>query len=216
MEPPTLDWKLSLLHHPCEQWSLYHSFHVSLSCPRSTLPCTNKCQPSYKKTKNERSQEEFFFSNISNSNSSHCWGRIYALQEDFNFVFHMRKKHTAGTDWNRFFWSPWVTSLSLRTEDAGLFSFSFFWFICFVFFVFSDRDLCTKQELRVKDLQRLTNPNLSAKVHNGAKCLGGERGGLGRVGEARSNIQHTKKKSYLKVALSFCCTREEGNYAMWG
>lgn len=29
-----------------------------------------------------------------------------------------------------------------------------------------------------------------------------------------SNIQNTKKKSYLKVALSFCCKREEGNYAM--
>lgn len=29
-----------------------------------------------------------------------------------------------------------------------------------------------------------------------------------------SNIQNTKKKSYLKVALFFCCKREEGNDAM--
>lgn len=54
--------------------------------------------------------------------------------------------------------------------------------------------------------KRLTNPNLSAKVHKEAKQRGEEM--------TRSNIQNTKKKSYLKVALSFCCKREEGNYAM--
>lgn len=76
---------------------------------------------------------------------------------------------------------------------------------------FLDRDLCTKRELRIKDLQRtqqnkrLTNPNLSAKVHEEAK----QRGEI-----TRSNIHNTKKKRYLKVALSFCCKREEGNNAM--
>lgn len=88
-----------------------------------------------------------------------------------------------------------MTALSPGTED-DVFSF---------FVSFSDRDLCTKRELRIKDLQRtqqnkrLTNPNLSAKVHEEAKQRGKKM--------TRSNIQNTKKKSYLKVALSFCCKR---------
>lgn len=57
--------------------------------------------------------------------------------------------------------------------------------------------------------KRLTNPNLSAKVHEEAKQ------GEGRKKKKTcSNIQNTKKKSYLKVALFFCCKREEGNDAM--
>lgn len=46
--------------------------------------------------------------------------------------------------------------------------------------------------------KRLTNPNLSAKVHEEAKQ------GEGRKKKTCSNIQNTKKKSYLKVALFFC------------
>lgn len=79
----------------------------------------------------------------------------------------------------------------------------------FIFFLsFSDRDLCTKRESRTssRDLKtRDSNPNLSAKVHEEAKQKGG----------TDFNIQH-KRKRYLKVALSFCCKREEGcsTYAM--
>lgn len=61
-----------------------------------------------------------------------------------------------------------MTALSPGTEDD----------VVFFFVSFSDRDLCTKRELRIKDLQRtqqnrLTNPNLSAKVQEEAKQLGG-------------------------------------------
>lgn len=72
----------------------------------------------------------------------------------------------------------------------------------FFFFVsFLDRDLCTKRELRIKDLQttqqnkRLTNPNLSAKVHEEAKQRGKKM--------TPSNIQNTKKKSTLKLHYLF-------------
>lgn len=139
-------------------------------------------------------------------------GGMLALQDarsagPLQFVFHTERNKLLAQIETNFFG---VTSLSLRTEDVGL----FFWGggLLFVFFLsFSDRDLCTKRELRIKDLTKthqtqILVPRFTMEQH----AWGG-----GRVGEANkcSNIQNTQKKSYLKVALSFCCTREEGNSA---
>lgn len=90
---------------------------------------------------------------------------MYALRGEFLFPLHEEKTHRL-KQFAFFVPSgdgsvPW----ELRT-------------VFFLFF-FLDQDLCTKRDLRIKDLQRtqqneiLTNPNLSAKVHEEAKQRGG-------------------------------------------
>lgn len=99
---------------------------------------------------------------------------------------------------------PRVTTLSPWTEDDV-----FFLFLLFRTGICAQSENWESRTYREHNKnKRLTNPNLSAKVHEEAKQ------GEGRKKKTCSNIQNTKKKSYLKVALFFCCKREEGNDAM--
>lgn len=123
---------------------------------------------SYNKTRKERKQELISFQFL-------CDVRIFKqlallagcmhCVESFYFLF-MRKKHT---DWNNLLFFVPSGDGSVPWELRTVF---------FLFF-FLDQDLCTKRDLRIKDLQRtqqneiLTNPNLSAKVHEEAKQRGG-------------------------------------------
>lgn len=163
-----------------------------VSCPLSTLPCTKKLLATTKQRK-ARKQAQIFCSLFRFLSTVGRWARTYALRgEAFPFT-----RETASTERNAFLSTPF--DHSLQNWEGSLY---------FFFLSFSDRDLCTKRESRTssRDLKtRDSNPNLSAKVHEEAKQKGG----------TDFNIQH-KRKRYLKVALSFCCKREEGcsTYAM--
>lgn len=120
------------------------------------------------------------------------------------FFLYMRKKHTASTDWNDLLFCPvgWLLGpRELRT--TFFFSFLFLFFrtgICAQSENWESRTYREHNKTRDSQTQILV-PRFTRKQSKG--------------GMTRSNIQNTKKKSYLKVALSFCCKREEGNYAMW-